>query len=155
MSKPTEHIGFIGLGIMGKQMASNLMRRGYQLTVFNRSKKSVSELQLQGASAANSPQDVASKSDIVIDMVTDAPDVEQVLLGENGVLSGSKEGLVVIDMSTNSPQMRPVYFYQTRKKWGRVSGCSCHGRRQGGQGGNTDNHGRWEEGSLRSVQAGF
>jgi 3-hydroxyisobutyrate dehydrogenase len=105
MSKPTERIGFIGLGIMGKQMASNLMRRGYQLTVFNRSKKSVNELQLQGASVANSPQDVANKSDIVIDMVTDAPDVEQVLLGENGVISGSKEGLVVIDMSTNSPEI--------------------------------------------------
>ena len=101
----TERIGFIGLGIMGKQMASNLMRRGYQLTVFNRSKKSVNELQLQGAFAANSPRDVASKSDIVIDMVTDAPDVEQVLLGENGVISSSEEGLAVIDMSTNSPEI--------------------------------------------------
>jgi 3-hydroxyisobutyrate dehydrogenase len=110
MSKPNERIGFIGLGIMGKQMASNLMQRGYQLTVFNRSKKVMTELQLRGASAAVSPQEVASTSDIVIDMVTDAPDVEQVLLGENGVMAGSKKGLVVIDMSTNSPEIaRSIY----------------------------------------------
>ena len=105
MSKPNERIGFIGTGIMGKQMASNLMRRGYQVTAFNRSKKSVNELQALGAGVANNPQDIANKSDIVIDMVTDAPDVEQVLFGESGVLSGSRDGMVVVDMSTNSPEV--------------------------------------------------
>jgi 3-hydroxyisobutyrate dehydrogenase len=98
-----QRIGFIGLGIMGKQMAANLMRNEYQLTVFNRSKKSVDELSSVGAIAAQSPKEVARNSDVVIDMVTDVPDVEQVLLGKNGVIEGAKKGLVVIDMSTNSP----------------------------------------------------
>lgn len=110
LSRPSERIGFIGVGIMGKAMASNLMKKGYTVTVYNRSKKSVDELRTQGAESAGSPKEVASRSDIVIDMVTDAPDVEQVLFGENGVIDGAKPGLVVIDMSTNSPEIaRSVY----------------------------------------------
>jgi 3-hydroxyisobutyrate dehydrogenase len=100
-----DRIGFIGLGIMGKQMAQNLMRRGYYLTAYNRSKKSVGELVALGAKAAESPAEVARVSDVVIDMVTDAPDVEEVLLGENGVITSGRAGLVVIDMSTNSPEI--------------------------------------------------
>ena len=88
---------------MGKQMASNLIKNGYQLTVFNRSRKSVEELSSLGAKSVGSPKDVAMNSDILIDVVTDAPDVEAVLLGKNGVVEGAKRGLVVIDMSTNSP----------------------------------------------------
>jgi 3-hydroxyisobutyrate dehydrogenase len=88
---------------MGKSMASNLMKKGYKMTVYNRSKKSVDELHSQGADVANSPGEVASRSDIVIDMVTDTPDVEEVLLGEKGVIKSARSGLVVIDMSTNSP----------------------------------------------------
>ena len=103
MTVNKERIGFIGLGIMGKQMAANLMRKEYQLTVFNRSKKSVDELSSVGAIAAQNPKEVARNSDVVIDMVTDLPDVEQVLLGKNGVIEGAEKGLVVIDMSTNSP----------------------------------------------------
>jgi len=90
---------------MGKSMALNLMKKGYKMTVYNRSKKSVEELRSQGADAASSPKEVATRSDIVIDMVTDAPDVEQVLFGENGVIEGARPGLVVIDMSTNSPEV--------------------------------------------------
>ena len=105
MSDSKERIGFIGLGIMGKQMAANLIRGGYELTVYNRSKKSVEELVALGAESASSPKEVASHSDIVIDMVTDAPDVEEVLLGEHGVLNGASKGMVVIDMSTNSPEL--------------------------------------------------
>ena len=79
---------------MGKKMALNLMHNGYKLTVFNRSKKSVDEISSSGASAASSPKEVARNSEVVIDMVTDAPDVEQVLLGKNGVIEGAKKGLV-------------------------------------------------------------
>jgi len=106
-----DRIGFIGLGIMGKQMASNLMRKGYQLTAFNRSKKSVEELVSSGARPAASPSEVAENSDVVIDMVTDFPDVEQVLLDQgSGVIAGAREGLIVIDMSTNSPELaRSIY----------------------------------------------
>lgn len=105
LSRPSERIGFIGVGIMGKQMASNLMKKGYRLTVYNRSKKSVEELRSQGADVASTPSEIAAKSDIVIDMVTDAPDVEQVIFGENGVIEGARPGLVMIDMSTNSPEV--------------------------------------------------
>ena len=103
LSAEKERIGFIGLGIMGKQMASNLLRKGYRLIVFNRSEKSVGELSSIGAVAAKNPSEVAMKSDVVIVMVTDAPDVEEVLLGKKGVAEAAKKGLVVIDMSTNSP----------------------------------------------------
>jgi 3-hydroxyisobutyrate dehydrogenase len=101
--KKEKKIGFIGLGLMGRPMASNLMKNGYDVTVYNRSAKAVQELVSAGAKEGKSPKEVAEKSDIVIDMVTDAPDVEQVLLGPNGVIEGAREGLVVIDMSTNSP----------------------------------------------------
>src|SRR5579875_181654 len=97
-------IGFIGLGLMGKPMATHLLQRGYFFTVYNRSKKSVEELVSKGARPANSPSELALNSDIIIDMVTDAPDVEQVLLGHNGVIHSARPDSVVIDMSTNSPE---------------------------------------------------
>ena len=101
--KKGARVGFIGLGIMGKPMASNLIRKGYTLTVFNRSKKPIDELASIGASAADSPKEVAVKSDIILDIVTDAPDVEQVLFGQGGVVEGAHRGTIMIDMSTNSP----------------------------------------------------
>jgi 3-hydroxyisobutyrate dehydrogenase len=116
MSKSKDRIGFIGLGIMGKQMAANLIRKGYQLAVYNRSKKSVVELVALGAKSAESPMEVAKVSDVVIDMVTDAPDVEQVLLGENGIISGARRGLVVIDMSTNSPEIARSLFSKLHER---------------------------------------
>ena len=98
-----ERIGFIGLGIMGKPMAHNLLRAGYSLTVYNRSDGPVEELVAAGATAAVSPQAVAAKADVVITIVTDTPDVQQVLLGENGVIHTVAQDAVVIDMSTISP----------------------------------------------------
>lgn len=103
MPSSSERIGFIGLGIMGKRMAMNLINAGYNITVFNRSQKSTSDLVALGAMNAENPKEVAKASDIIIDMVTDAPDVEQVILGKNAVIEGAKRGSVVIDMSTNSP----------------------------------------------------
>ncbi len=101
---------------MGKQMASNLMKKGYRLTVYNRSKKPVEELHSLGADAVDSPMEVAKNSDVVIDMVTDAPDVEAVLLGEKGVLEGARPGLTVIDMSTNSPEIARSIFSKLGNK---------------------------------------
>ena len=97
-------IGFIGLGLMGKPMALNLLRNGYRVTVFNRSRKPMDELTAIGAKAANSPKEVARDSDVVVDMVTDAPDVREVILGHDGVAEGVHAGLIVVDMSTNSPE---------------------------------------------------
>jgi len=98
-----DRIGFIGLGIMGRPMARNLMAAGYSLTVWNRSQPGIEELAREGATPATNPQDVARHSDVVITMVTDSPDVEEVALGPKGIIEGGRPGLVHIDMSTISP----------------------------------------------------
>ena len=102
-----ERIGFIGLGIMGKPMAHNLLKAGYPLTVYNRSNGPVDELVAAGAAAAASPQAVAAHADVVVTIVTDTPDVQQVLLGENGVIHTVAPDAAVIDMSTISPTANP------------------------------------------------
>lgn len=95
-------VGFIGLGIMGFPMASNLIKAGYNLTVYNRTIEKAEKL--KGAKVARSPKEVAENSDVVISMVTDAPDVEEILFGENGVVKSNRRGLIFVDMSTNSPE---------------------------------------------------
>jgi 2-hydroxy-3-oxopropionate reductase len=101
MANPT--IGFIGLGIMGKPMARNLMKAGYSLVVHNRSRAAVDELSQEGAQPAASSQEVAASSAIVITMLPDSPDVELVYAGENGIFAGAKPGTLLIDMSSISP----------------------------------------------------
>ncbi|UCG48241.1 MAG: NAD(P)-dependent oxidoreductase [Phycisphaerales bacterium] len=96
-------IGFIGTGIMGRPMALNLLRAGYELTVHNRTKAKADELLANGASWASNPAEAASGRDVVITCVTDTPDVRQVLLGDKGVIETASEGLVCVDMSTISP----------------------------------------------------
>jgi 3-hydroxyisobutyrate dehydrogenase len=99
-----ERIGFIGLGIMGGGMARNLLRAGFPLTVWNRTASRMDALVAEGATPAESPADLASRSDIIITCVSDTPDVEEVLLGERGAIHGAPPGALVIDMSTISPQ---------------------------------------------------
>jgi 2-hydroxy-3-oxopropionate reductase len=96
-------VGFIGLGIMGKPMARNLMKAGYSLVVHNRSRAAVDELSKEGAQPAASPQEVAARSEVLITMLPDSPDVELVYVGEQGVLAGAKPGMLLIDMSSISP----------------------------------------------------
>jgi 2-hydroxy-3-oxopropionate reductase len=100
---PTHKVGFVGLGIMGKPMARNLLNAGYALVVHNRSRAAVDELVRDGAEEAWSPREVAARSDVVITMLPDSPDVELVALGADGLLEGAHEGLVHIDMSTIAP----------------------------------------------------
>lgn len=100
-----ERIGFIGLGIMGKPMALNLLKAVYPLVVLNRGPGPQNELVAAGATAGRSPQDVAQQSDVVITMLPDSPDVEQVVLGRDGVLEGLQSGGLVIDMSTVLPSL--------------------------------------------------
>jgi 3-hydroxyisobutyrate dehydrogenase len=99
----TDRIGFIGLGIMGRPMARNLLKAGYPLTVWNRSQPGIEELVRDGASPGSSPEDVAHRSDVVITIVTDSPDVEKVALGPKGIIEGGGAAFVHIDMSTISP----------------------------------------------------
>ena len=96
-------IGFIGLGIMGKPMARNLMKAGFPVTVHNRSQAKVEELVKEGASRAASPREVASAADIVITMLPNSPDVELVALGAGGIKEGARAGQLFIDMSTINP----------------------------------------------------
>jgi 2-hydroxy-3-oxopropionate reductase len=97
-------IGYIGLGIMGKAIARNLLKAGFPLTVHNRSRSAVNELVAEGAHEAHNPREVAENSDIVFTNLPDSPDVELVLLGEDGVLSGSREGMILVDNSTIKPE---------------------------------------------------
>jgi len=101
MDKPI--IGFIGLGIMGKPMARNLLKGGYALVVHSRSRPPVEELGGEGAEIAASPQEVAARTQVVITMLPDSPDVEQVYAGERGVFAGAGPGTLLIDMSSISP----------------------------------------------------
>jgi 2-hydroxy-3-oxopropionate reductase len=94
-------VGFIGLGIMGKPMAQNLIEAGYELVVYNRTREKAEEL--DGATVAESPRAVAEQADIIITMLPDSPQVEEVLAGEGGVLEGIEEGALIVDMSTISP----------------------------------------------------
>lgn len=100
----SEQIGFIGLGIMGRSMAANLLKTGFPLTVWNRTASRADELVAQGARRGASPADVAAHSDIILVCVSDTPDVETVVLGEEGVIHGVRPGSLVVDHSTISPQ---------------------------------------------------
>lgn len=97
-------LGFIGLGIMGKPMVKNLLSNEYSVHVYNRSHGSVLEMEQEGAIPASSPAEVAERADIIFTMVSNTPDVQEVILGENGVIHSLKPGKVVIDMSTISAQ---------------------------------------------------
>lgn len=98
-----DRIGFIGLGIMGKPMARNLLKAGFPLTVQNRHQTVTDEFVAEGAHAARLPREIAASSDVVITMLPDTAVVEEVLTGADGVIEGAHEGLIVIDMSTISP----------------------------------------------------
>ncbi len=111
-----ERIGFIGLGIMGQPMCLNLLKAGYSITAFNRTASKLEAVVKKGAKKADTPAQVAKESDIVITIVTDSEDVEQVILGQEGVMYGAKAGSVVIDMSTISPSVTQDIAKQLLKK---------------------------------------
>lgn len=103
MSK--KKLGFIGLGIMGRPMCKNLLDAGYSVRVWDRFQLAIDECVEYGAVAGNSAKDVAEKSEVVITMVVDSPDVQEVVLGPNGVLEGAGPEMIFIDMSTISPKV--------------------------------------------------
>jgi 2-hydroxy-3-oxopropionate reductase len=101
---PEQTVGFIGLGIMGRPMAVNVARAGYPMAVHNRTRAKAEEFAAEaGAEALDSPRAVAERADVVITMLPDSPDVEQVYLGENGVIAGARAGQLLIDMSSIAP----------------------------------------------------
>ncbi len=96
-------IGFVGLGIMGKPMAKNLLKAGYELVVFDVVEAPLKEVVAAGAKAATSPSDVASQCEIIITMLPNSPHVKTAVLGKNGVIEGVKAGSIVVDMSSIAP----------------------------------------------------
>ena len=96
-------VGYIGLGLMGKSMARNILKAGFPVVVHNRSKAAVDELVAEGASAANSPAEVARQVDVVFTNLPDSPDVMKVALGPGGVIEGAHTGLIFVDNSTIKP----------------------------------------------------
>lgn len=96
-------VGFIGLGIMGKPMAHNLLKAGFPLVVLNRHQEVTDEFVAAGSASGARPRDIAAACDVLITMLPGSPEVEEVLLGLGGVIDGARTGLIVIDMSTISP----------------------------------------------------
>jgi 2-hydroxy-3-oxopropionate reductase len=96
-------IGYIGLGLMGKSMAGNILKAGYPLVVHNRSQTAVDEFVAKGALRATSPAGVAAQVDVVFTNLPDSPDVEQVVLGENGIMESARKGMIFVDNSTIKP----------------------------------------------------
>jgi 2-hydroxy-3-oxopropionate reductase len=97
------NIGFIGLGIMGKPMAKNLLKAGHTLVVYDVVEAPVKELVEAGATAGSSPKDVASRNDLIITMLPNSPHVKKAVLGEGGVIEGARPGSVLVDMSSIAP----------------------------------------------------
>ena len=105
MHNPKRHIGFIGLGVMGKPMALNLIKAGYSLVVYDIVQELVQELTKAGAQKADHPAQIGSQSDVIITMLPDSPQVEEVVSGKQGILEGAKQGSVIIDMSSIAPMV--------------------------------------------------
>lgn len=111
-----EQIGFVGLGIMGKPMARNLMKAGYALTVYDIMGEPMEELATEGATAASSAGEVAATTDKIITMLPDSADSEKAILGPDGVLEGARPGAIVIDMSSIAPSMSQKIALQCAQK---------------------------------------
>ena len=100
-----ERIGFVGLGIMGKPMAKNLLKAGYSLTVYDIVGANLEEVVTEGATGASSSREVAANSDKIITMLPDSADSEAAILGPNGVLEGASSGAIIVDMSSIAPSV--------------------------------------------------
>lgn len=120
-------LGFIGLGIMGRPMAKNLVKAGYELVVFDFNKEAVADLVSCGAAAAESGKEVASQVEAVITMVPNSPHVRAAVLGANGVAEGAKEGLVVIDMSSIDPTESKAIGAELAKQGIEMMDCPVSG----------------------------
>ncbi len=124
-------IGFIGLGVMGRPMAGNLLEAGHDLVVYNPSPAAVEELVGRGAEAAGNPAEVAGQAEVVMIMVPDSPQVAEVMLGEDGVLSAATDGQLVIDLSSIAPASAASVAEQARERGVRFLDAPVSGGEQG------------------------
>ncbi|MGM0886469.1 MAG: NAD(P)-dependent oxidoreductase [Bacillota bacterium] len=109
-------IGFIGLGVMGKSMAVHLLKAGYEVFVYTRTKDKASELLSQGAKWAAAPKEIAQKANVIISMVGYPSDVEEIYLGENGLIENGKQGTYLIDMTTSTPTLAVKIAEEAKKR---------------------------------------
>jgi len=109
-------VGYIGLGLMGKSIARNILKAGFPLVVHNRSQASVNELVAEGAQSASSPAETARQVDVIFTNLPDSPDVEKVTLGENGIIEGARAGTVFVDNSTIKPATARIIADELAKK---------------------------------------
>lgn len=109
-------VGYIGLGLMGKSIARNILKTGFPLIVHNRSQTAVDELVAEGAKSASSPKELAEQVDIIFTNLPDSPDVEKVALGENGIIHGAHDGLIFIDNSTIKPASARMIAEKLKEK---------------------------------------
>ena len=109
-------LGFIGVGIMGKPMAKNLIDAGYKVIVYDINKKALDETVAYGGERGTSPKNVAEKSDIIITMLPNSPDVKKAVLGDNGLIEGVREGQILIDMSSIAPLVSREVAQEMKKK---------------------------------------
>ena len=116
MGDGTDRVGWIGFGIMGRPMTENLLRAGFAVTGYNRTASRLERFAGAGGRVADDPRAVAEASDVVVTMVSDTPDVEQVLFGSGGVVEGCRGGQVVVDMSTISPRATREFARRLRER---------------------------------------
>ncbi len=124
-------LGFIGLGIMGKPMSLNLLKAGFDVTVYNRTESKTADPVSRGAKKAGTPAEAAANSTIIITIVSDTPDVESVILGPNGVIETIKPDSVVIDMSTISPEVTREIVARLKEKGAHMLDAPVSGGEQG------------------------
>jgi 2-hydroxy-3-oxopropionate reductase len=124
-------IGFIGMGIMGKPMSLNLLKAGFDVTVYNRTESKTAEPVSQGAKKADTPAEAAADSTVIITIVSDTPDVESVILGPNGIIESIKPDSVVIDMSTISPESTRKIAARLKEKGAHMLDAPVSGGEQG------------------------
>jgi 3-hydroxyisobutyrate dehydrogenase len=127
------NVAFIGMGTMGAAMALNILKAGHPVTVHNRNREREEPLARAGARRAASPQEAAREAEIVITCVSDTPDVETVVLGENGIIQGAKAGAIVVDMSTISPSATRRMTERLAEKGIRMLDAPVSGGSEGAQ----------------------
>ncbi len=126
-------MGLVGVGIMGEPMTRNLLRAGFAVSVFSRTRSKADRVCAEGAAWRESPAEVASQSDVTISMVSDSPDVEAIYLGENGICAGMKKGTLCIDMSTVAPETARMVANQIEQRGGRFLDAPVSGGKTGAE----------------------
>jgi 2-hydroxy-3-oxopropionate reductase len=134
-------VGYIGLGLMGKPIARNILKAGFPVVVHNRSRAAVKELVAEGAKEAFDPSEVAAQTDVVLTNLPDSPDVEAFVLGQNGIIETSHEGQVYVDNSTIKPATARSIAAALAEKGAQALDAPVSGGDVGARDAHTDHHG--------------